>query len=103
MFGMTAAVLGWIFTALFAALLLAAARRYFHAALKQPAPTPARGPWRSAARACAAVSAAYLLSRALIALVLAFWYVRENGELVFAEGDVCVYALGGVHRNSTES
>ena len=30
------------------------------------------------------------------------WF-RENGELVFAEGDVCVYALGGVHRNSTES
>ena len=81
MFGMTAAVLGWIFAALFAALLLAAARRYFHAALKQPAPKPAQGPWRSAARVCAEVSAAYLLSRALIALVLAFWYVRENGEL----------------------
>ncbi len=30
------------------------------------------------------------------------WF-RENGELVYAEGDVCLYALGGVHRNSTES
>lgn len=30
------------------------------------------------------------------------WF-RENGETVFAMGDVCVYALGGVHGNSTES
>ena len=30
------------------------------------------------------------------------WF-RENGELVYAAGDVCVYALGSVHGNSTES
>ncbi len=30
------------------------------------------------------------------------WF-RENGQLVYAEGDVCVYALDGVHGNSTES
>ncbi len=30
------------------------------------------------------------------------WFL-ENGETVFAMGDVCIYALGGVHGNSTES
>ena len=30
------------------------------------------------------------------------WF-SENGELVFAMGDVCLYALDGVHGNSTES
>ena len=30
------------------------------------------------------------------------WF-RENGQLVYAGGDVCVYALDGVHGNSTES
>ena len=30
------------------------------------------------------------------------WF-RENAELVYAEGDVCVYSTAGVHGNSTES
>ena len=30
------------------------------------------------------------------------WF-QENGELAFAAGDVCVYRLGGVHGNSTET
>ena len=30
------------------------------------------------------------------------WF-RQNGALAFAQGDVCVYDLSGVHGNSTES